>query len=123
MLVPHYNLNANSIVYALRGRARMQVVNCTGDSVYDKELEAGQLLMVPQNFPVALRVESKTFEYVSFKTNDRAMMAPLAGRTSLLKLLPEEVLVQSYRLRAEQARQLKKNNHYVYLAPPNTQSD
>ncbi|KAF7804636.1 legumin A [Senna tora] len=123
MLVPHYNINSNSIMYVVRGRAMVQVVHCSGNAAFNRVIEAGQILMVPQNFAVAVRAESERFEYVSFKTSDRAMMATLAGRTSILRDMPEEVLAQSYQLRRDQASQLKNSNPNSYLVPPNSQFD
>lgn len=118
MYVPHYTINANTLIYVTKGSARLQVVECSGKSVFDEILEAGQLLMVPQNFALAMRAENEEFEYVSFKTNERAMMATLAGRTSILRGLPEEVVAHSYQLKTTQASQLKNNNPYVLLVPP-----
>ncbi|KAI5426466.1 Legumin A2 [Lathyrus oleraceus] len=37
MFVPHYNLNANCVIYTLKGRARLQIVNCNGNTVFDGE--------------------------------------------------------------------------------------
>ncbi|XP_061341702.1 legumin A-like [Gastrolobium bilobum] len=118
MIVPHYNINANSILYAYKGRARVQVVNCTGNAVFDGELEEGRVLIVPQNFAVAAKSLSDKFRYVAFKTNDRAVIATLAGGNSLLRSLPEEVVAGAYNLKREQARQVKNNNPFKYLVPP-----
>ncbi|KAL2321018.1 hypothetical protein Fmac_029987 [Flemingia macrophylla] len=118
MFVPHYNLNANSIVYALQGRALIQVVNCTGDRVFDGELQEGEVLIVPQNFAVAAKSQSNNFKYVAFKTNDRPMTSTLAGRNSLLNAIPEEVIQHTFNLRSEQARQIKNNNPFNFLVPP-----
>ncbi|KAG4396334.1 hypothetical protein AAZX31_19G150900 [Glycine max] len=118
MFVPHYNLNANSIIYALNGRALVQVVNCNGERVFDGELQEGQVLIVPQNFAVAARSQSDNFEYVSFKTNDRPSIGNLAGANSLLNALPEEVIQQTFNLRRQQARQVKNNNPFSFLVPP-----
>ncbi|KAL2321050.1 hypothetical protein Fmac_030019 [Flemingia macrophylla] len=122
MLVPHYNLNANSIVCVLQGRALMQVVNCTGDRVFDGELQEGEVLIVPQNFAVAAKSQSNNFKYVAFKTHDRPKTGTLAGRNSLLNALPEEVIQHSFNLRSEQARQIKNNNPFNFLVPPRQES-
>ncbi|WJX79006.1 Legumin A2 [Trifolium repens] len=117
MFVPHYNLNANSAIYALRGRAWLQVVNCNGNTVFDGELEAGRVLIVPQNFAVAAKSLSDKFQYVSFKTNDRAAIARLAGSASTLNGLPLDVLSATFNLERNEARQLK-NNPFKFLIPP-----
>ncbi|KAI4301095.1 hypothetical protein L6164_034411 [Bauhinia variegata] len=76
------------------------------------------MLTVPQNYAVAARALSEGFEYVTFKTNERAMMATLAGRNSVLNALPEQVLRELYQLRAEQVYGLKWNNQNVFLVAP-----
>lgn len=119
MFVPHYNVNANSILYALRGRAWIQVVNCTGNTVFDGEVEAGRVLIVPQNFAVAGKSLSDRFSYVSFKTHDRAVINRLVGRSSAISGLPEEVVASTFNLKRNQARQLKNNNmQFQFLVPP-----
>ncbi|KAL1313440.1 hypothetical protein HN51_040005 [Arachis hypogaea] len=118
MIVPHYNLNANSIIYGLNGRAHVQVVDCNGNRVFDEELQEGHVLVLPQNFAVAVRSQSENFEYVAFKTNSRPSMANLAGENSIVWNLPEEVVANSYGLPREQARQLKNNNPFKFLVPP-----
>ncbi|KAL5561896.1 hypothetical protein UlMin_031643 [Ulmus minor] len=110
MYVPHYNINANSVIYVIRGRARVQVVDDNGNSVFDGEVRQGQVLTVPQNFAVVKRAESEEgFEWVAFKTNDVARVHPLAGRISYIWALPEDVIANAYQISNEQARNLKYN--------------
>ncbi|KAJ6412185.1 hypothetical protein OIU84_005275 [Salix udensis] len=90
MMVPHWNLNAHSIIYGIRGQAHVQVVDHSGRTVFDGEMREGQVLTVPQNFAVVKRSDQQNFEWVSFKTNDNAMISPLAGRTSALRAMPAE---------------------------------
>lgn len=123
MFVPHYNLNANSILYALSGRAWLQVVNCNGNTVFDGELEAGRVLIIPQNFAVAAKSLSDRFVYVAFKTSDQATIARLAGASSTINALPEEVVANSFNLRKEEARQVKFNNPFKFLVPPRQSPD
>lgn len=35
MMAPHWRLNANSVVYAVRGEARLQIVDHRGETVLD----------------------------------------------------------------------------------------
>nr|5GYL_A Chain A, legumin-like protein [Cicer arietinum]5GYL_B Chain B, legumin-like protein [Cicer arietinum]5GYL_C Chain C, legumin-like protein [Cicer arietinum] len=123
MFVPHYNLNANSILYALKGRARLQIVNCKGNSVFDGELEAGRALIVPQNFAIAAKSLSDRFSYVAFKTNDRAAIGRLLGASSLINGMPEEVVAAAFNMERNEARQLKFNSPFSFLVPPRSDSD
>ncbi|URE26688.1 glutelin [Musa troglodytarum] len=99
---PHWNVNAHSIVYALRGYSRVQVVGHRGQTVFVGELRQGQLLVVPQYFAMMFQAQRETFEWVSIKTNDNAM-------TSALRGMPVEVLMNSYCISREEAMQLKFN--------------
>ncbi|CAI0473019.1 unnamed protein product [Linum tenue] len=122
MRLPHWNLNANSIIYAIRGQARVQIVNENGNSVFDGELREGQVLTVPQNFAVVKRCESDRFEWVSFKTNDNAMVNSIAGRTSAIRAIPADVLANAWRVSPEEARKLKFNRQETHLASSRSQS-
>ncbi|CAI0432378.1 unnamed protein product [Linum tenue] len=122
MRLPHWNLNAHSIIYAIRGQARVQIVNENGNSVFDGELREGQVLTVPQNFAVVKRCESDRFEWVSFKTNDNAMVNSIAGRTSAIRAIPADVLANAWRVSPEEARRLKFNRQETHLASSRSQS-
>ncbi|KAK4595356.1 hypothetical protein RGQ29_013704 [Quercus rubra] len=106
---PHWNRNAHSVIYVLRGRAQVQVVDDFGQTVFDDELRQEQILTVPQNFAVVKRASSEGFEWVAFKTNDRAQISPLAGRTSVLRAIPADVLANAFQLRQEEVSELKVN--------------
>ncbi|KAF3947807.1 hypothetical protein CMV_026114 [Castanea mollissima] len=106
---PHWNRNAHSVIYVLKGRAQVQVVDNFGQTVFDDELQQEQILTVPQNFAVVKRAGSEGFEWVAFKTNDKAQISPLAGRTSVLRAIPADVLANAFQLRQEDVLELKVN--------------
>ena len=106
---PHWNRNAHSVIYVLRGRAQVQVVDDFGQTVFDDELRQEQILTVPQNFAVVKRASSEGFEWVAFKTNDKAQISLLAGRTSVLRAIPADVLANAFQLRQEDVSELKVN--------------
>ncbi|KAL3506147.1 hypothetical protein ACH5RR_031529 [Cinchona calisaya] len=107
ILAPHWNVNAHSAIYVIRGNARIQVVGHSGNPVFDEEVSEGQLIIVPQNFAVIKKAGNEGFEYVAFKTNDNAITSPLAGRLSAIRSIPEEVLMSSYQISREEAMNLK----------------
>ncbi|KAK4361527.1 hypothetical protein RND71_020479 [Anisodus tanguticus] len=109
VMAPHWNMNAHSILYILRGTGRIQVVGDTGNSVFNDEVREGQMLVVPQNFAVVKRAGNQGLEYIAFKTNDQAMTSPLAGRLSAIRAMPEEVLMNSYQISRQDAKSLKYN--------------
>lgn len=106
---PHWNLNAHEIYYIIRGSARVQIVNDNGDAIMDEEVRQGQLFIVPQNHAVLQKAMNNGYEYIAFKTEDNAIINTMAGRTSVLRALPDVVLANAYQMGREQARNLKYN--------------
>ena len=102
-------MNAHEIYYIIRGSARVQIVNDNGDAIMDEEVRQGQLFIVPQNHAVLQKAMNNGYEYIAFKTEDNAMINTLAGRTSVLRALPDVVLANAYQMGREQARNLKYN--------------
>lgn len=86
-----------------------------GNTVFDGEINEGQIFVVPQNYAVVKRARGERFKWISFKTNDQAMMSPLAGRTSVLCAMPEEVLANAFQISREDARKIKNNNQQTTL--------
>ncbi|XP_024164468.1 prunin 1 Pru du 6 [Rosa chinensis] len=105
---PHWNLFAHEIFYVIRGSARVQVVNDNGEAILDDEVREGQLFIVPHNHAVLQKaVDNQGFEYIAFKTQDNAVINTMAGRTSVLRALPDNVLANAYQISQEEARMLK----------------
>ena len=73
---------------------------------------------MPQNFALVKQAEKEGFEWVSFKTNDRAKVNQLAGRVSYMRALPKDVIANSYQISREQARRLKYNREEATLFAP-----
>ncbi|OIT39918.1 PREDICTED: legumin B-like [Nicotiana attenuata] len=122
ILAPHWNMNAHSIIYIIRGSGRIQVVGNAGRSVFDDEVRENQLLIVPQNFAIVKRAGNEGLDYIAFKTNDNAMVNPLAGRLSALRAMPEEVLMNSYQISRQEARSLKYNREELTVFGPGARS-
>ncbi|XP_074566998.1 cocosin 1-like [Curcuma longa] len=116
---PHWNINAHSIMYVVRGSGRLQVVGHQGRTVFDGELRQGQLLVIPQQHIVIKKAQSEQFEWISFKTNENALVSHIVGKTSVLRGIPVEVLMNSYRVSREEARRLKFNrgNEIAIFSP------
>ncbi|XP_042386661.1 cocosin 1-like [Zingiber officinale] len=119
LTAPYWNINAHSIKYVVRGSCRMQVVGPHGRTVFDGELRQGQLIVIPQHYMAMKKAQSESFEWVAFKTNDNAMVSHVVGKTSALRGMPVEVLMNSYRVSREEAMRLKFNrgNEIGLFAP------
>ncbi|CAL9752844.1 unnamed protein product [Musa acuminata subsp. burmannicoides] len=119
ILAPYWNINAHSIMYVTGGRGRVQIVSDQGRTVFDGEVRQDQLLIVPQNYAVIKQAQGEGFEWTSFKTNGNAMVSQIVGKASVLRGMPEEVLMNSYRISNQEARRLKFNrgNQMAIFSP------
>ncbi|KAI4318032.1 hypothetical protein L6164_025844 [Bauhinia variegata] len=117
IMVPHSNLNCHAVIYGTNGSCRIQVVADNGKTAFDGEMREGQILIVPQHYVVVKKAGSDGFEWIALKTSDNPMMNPFAGRLSLLRAMPEAVLMNSYRITREEAKDLKKREELTLLSP------
>ncbi|XP_076932114.1 11S globulin subunit beta-like [Bidens hawaiensis] len=122
VLAPHFNLNAHSIMYIISGSARIQIVRSEGVAAFDEAVKTGQLIVVPQSFPVIMKAGEEGCEWVAFKTNDNAITAQLAGRFSYIWSLPDEILANAYNISPEQAKSLKYNRKEGVILSPRSRS-
>ncbi|KAF2285469.1 hypothetical protein GH714_004738 [Hevea brasiliensis] len=81
IFAPHWNVNAHSICYITRGSGHVQIVDDNGNTVFDGQVQEGQMITAPQNFVVVKKASVQGMEWVSFKTNDAAKISQLAGRS------------------------------------------
>lgn len=109
LLSPFWNINAHSVVYITQGRARVQVVNNNGKTVFNGELRRGQLLIIPQHYAVVKKAQREGCAYIAFKTNPNSMVSHIAGKSSIFRALPNDVLANAYRISREEAQRLKHN--------------
>ncbi|GKF87128.1 legumin B-like protein, partial [Tanacetum coccineum] len=100
----------------------LQIVRNDGTPVFDDVVREGQLIVVPQDFAVLKKAQEQGCEWVAFKTNDNAMTTQLAGRFSFIRSLPEEVLVNSYEISREQAKELKYSRQEGVVLSPSSGS-
>ncbi|OVA02398.1 11-S seed storage protein [Macleaya cordata] len=122
IMVPHWNLNAHSVIYVTRGSGRIQIVGNYKQPVFDGQVREGQILTIPQNFAVVKQAGNEGLEWVAFKTNDNAMISPLVGKISTLRAMPEDVLMNSYRISRDEARRLKFNREEMVVFAPRSGS-
>ncbi|XP_065874044.1 11S globulin-like [Euphorbia lathyris] len=120
--LPHWHMNAHSIIYCLEGQATIQVSDENGNRVFDGTLREGQVLAVPQNFVMVKRAECDRFEYVAFNTNENAMTSDLAGRTSAFRAMPAEVIANAFQISREDAMRLKFGREETTLAMSKSRS-
>jgi hypothetical protein len=91
----------------IRGQGRVRIVNNQGNIVFDDRVRKGQLIVVPRNFVVAEQaVNEEGFEYVVFKTNDRASVSHVK---LVFNATPAEVLANVFGLRLNEVTQIKSS--------------
>lgn len=90
--------------------------------MFDDEVREGQLLVVPANFAAIKKASQQGLEWVSFKTSEYATSVQLAGRVSVLRAIPEEVLMNLYDISKEDARSLKHNREEFTVFSPRSRS-
>ncbi|XP_074367057.1 11S globulin seed storage protein Ana o 2.0101-like [Apium graveolens] len=120
MMGPFWVLNAHSIMYPTDGEARIQIVNNQGRLVFDERLQKGQLVLIPQNFAVMIQAGNRGFQWVAFKTNDNAMITPIAGRASVYRGLPVSILSNILQISEQEASKLKYSNAETIMFAPQT---
>nr|BAO50862.1 13S globulin [Fagopyrum esculentum] len=118
ILGPRWNLNAHSALYVTRGEGRVQVVGDEGRSVFDDNVQRGQILVVPQGFAVVLKAGREGLEWVELKNDNNAITSPIAGKTSVLRAIPVEVLANSYDISTKEAFRLKNGRQEVEVFRP-----
>lgn len=121
MVVPHWNINAHSISYFAKGSARVQVVGYSRTPVFDGEVKEGQLLIIPQNFAHFKQAGNQGCEWYTLKTNEDAKISPVAGRTSVMRAIPEDVLINAFQFTREEARRVKYSSQAVTILPPRSE--
>ncbi|KAL4588065.1 hypothetical protein LXL04_000944 [Taraxacum kok-saghyz] len=122
IVAPYWMMNAHNIIYVTNGNMRMQIVNHEGQAVFDDVIQERQLVVVPQNFAVVKQAGEQGCRWISFRTNDNAMINTLAGRTSAIRALPVDVLTNAYQMSREEAQRLKYNREETVLLSPSSLS-
>ncbi|XP_023743392.1 11S globulin seed storage protein Jug r 4 [Lactuca sativa] len=115
---PYWTMNAHNIIYVTKGNMRMQIVNDEGQAVFDDQIQERQLVVVPQNFAVVKQAGEQGCRWISFRTNDNAMINTLAGQTSAIRALPVDVLTNAYQIPREEAQKLKYSREETVMFSP-----
>ncbi|MED6204757.1 hypothetical protein PIB30_011729 [Stylosanthes scabra] len=118
--VPHWNLNAHSVMYVTGGRGRVEVADNNGKSVFDDVMKEGQVVVIPQNFVAVMHAREEGFEWIAFKTGENAMINALMGESSAIRVLPVDVVVNMYQVSREEAQRIKeaRDQAILFTLPP-----
>ncbi|KAK4798595.1 hypothetical protein SAY86_030921 [Trapa natans] len=101
---------------------RLQISRDNGQSMFDGELQQNQLLVVQQNFMVIKKAVEEGMEWVAFETSDNPMKNNLAQWLWVIRGLPDDVPVNSYRISRDYYRKLKYSREELTVFNPGSRS-
>lgn len=84
MLSPTYTADSVQVFYVVKGSGKAQIVGLNAKLVLDSEVEAGQLLVVPRCFVVAIIAGPEGIECFSITTSTRPALGKLGGKQSVM---------------------------------------
>ncbi|GAQ85366.1 hypothetical protein KFL_002320010, partial [Klebsormidium nitens] len=97
IFAPGWSPNAHHVVYFTRGKGRIQVAAPGGKSELDREVSAGQLVIIPKHFPATkLAARESPLEWVTVMTSPAPVSSFLAGAHSVYKAFPFDWLVAGF---------------------------
>ncbi|KAL5554072.1 hypothetical protein UlMin_041473 [Ulmus minor] len=89
------------VIYVVNGSGEIQIVGMNGKLVLDAKVKAGDLLVVPKFFVVALLAGEEEMECFSVITNSEPALEDLASKESVFEALSPEVLQASFNITAD----------------------
>ncbi|RVX19085.1 11S globulin subunit beta [Vitis vinifera] len=122
-LLPHYDMNAHSIIYAIRAVPSSKLSKTKAALVFNDVVTAGRVIVVPQNFALMMKAGDSGFEFVAIKTDENGMINTLAGDLSLIRAMPVKAIASAYQISEEQAKELKFNRMEASIAPGRFRSE
>nr|AAA68981.1 legumin-like storage protein [Pseudotsuga menziesii] len=115
---PSWRMNAHGIMYVTRGEGRIEVVGEQGRSLFDGRVREGQFIVIPQFHAVIKQAGDDGLEWITFTTSDASVRSSLAGRESVLKAMPEDVVSAAYRMDRNEVREVMRNREDDTLILP-----
>ncbi|KAL5998679.1 hypothetical protein ACLOJK_009623 [Asimina triloba] len=123
MVVPHWHVNAHSILYVTHGSGRVQVVGEAGRAVFDGQVREGEVLVVPQHYVVLHKAGEDGFDFVAVKTHENAIISQVTGKNSAMSAMPRDVAANAFGLSRAEAKRVKDNSRDdAYIVPPRQSS-
>ncbi|KAL9661299.1 hypothetical protein QQ045_026123 [Rhodiola kirilowii] len=123
LFTPHWSSNEHTIMYISEGDARIQVVDQQGETVFDDNVNQGDMFVIPQFFVSMGKAGNNGCKYTAFKTSSQQFKHPLAGYTSVLNAMPVQVLANAFQISPSDARNLKQSKHgETFLMSPSSRS-
>ncbi|KAL5857051.1 hypothetical protein ACOSQ3_004521 [Xanthoceras sorbifolium] len=123
MLSPIFTTDYSvQVFYVAKGSGKVQITGLNSKLVLDSKIVAGQVLVVPRFFTVAMIAEDEGMEYFSIKTTSRPSdVADFAGKQSVLNALAPSILQSSLNVSPEFVKFIKGKmaNTHIVIPPMN----
>lgn len=121
MFAPSW-LTSHAVMYVTRGDARVQVVDNRGRRVFDGSIREGEFIVIPQFYSVVKRAGDQGFDWITFTTSHSPIRSSFVGKDSVLKSMPQEVVMAAYNISCGEAQDLRWNReHEFFILPPRRQ--
>ncbi|KAJ7298410.1 hypothetical protein O6H91_19G052400 [Diphasiastrum complanatum] len=123
LFAPSWSHNAHEVIYVVNGSARIQIVGYNGEQALDTRVREGSLVVIPRFFPATKLAGNDGFAYVSFHSNERPINSFLAGRNSVYKGIPEQVVARAFNIDdkfEKDIRERRKDEAIIF--PPSSKS-
>ncbi|KAH7404535.1 hypothetical protein KP509_15G030600 [Ceratopteris richardii] len=116
MTAPCFVPNAHQIIYITRGSGRVQVASGDGTTVFDDEVREGSVLAIPQFFPSLKVAGGEGLEYINVLSSANPFIDYLAGKNSLFRGIPEQVLEAAFNVEKGQLERFGRSEEVIF--PP-----
>ncbi|EFJ09931.1 hypothetical protein SELMODRAFT_159799 [Selaginella moellendorffii] len=123
LTAPGWIQNAHKVMYVERGDGRVQVARDSGEQALDEPVQEGSLVIVPANHPSAKLAGKQGLNYYSIFTNDQPIESYMAGRNSVYRGIPRQVLSSAFQIDEKTQQQLEDaRSEDAYIFPPRKES-
>ncbi|CAA7398872.1 unnamed protein product [Spirodela intermedia] len=109
------SLNSQKLSILRFLRLSLEDLREPGQEEFRQRGAAGQIVVIPQNFVVTAQAGNEGFEWVSFKTEDNALVSPLVGKASVFRGIPANVIASSCRVSNEETKRIKYGRGEEFL--------
>ncbi|KAH7437801.1 hypothetical protein KP509_05G089500 [Ceratopteris richardii] len=121
LTAPGWFTNADQLMYCAEGSARVQVVWPSGEMAGDVEMNEGDLVMVPKNYPVMIQAGRNGFNATFVMNNDKPIAMHMTGSDSVFKAMHPRVRMGAFDITEEvdrRAYEQSRRAKTTYLLPP-----
>ncbi|XP_014506003.1 legumin B [Vigna radiata var. radiata] len=109
------------LIYIARGSGKIEIVDFNGKSVLNTQVEAGDLVVVPQFFVVAEIAGEEGLESYSIVTTTKPLFEELAGKTSIWSIFSSTLQQVALNVDSDfQKLFISKIKESTNLIPPST---